>query len=60
MINEKEAGELKIDTDHGALLISGEFEGEPAITSGGAGEAAGLKEFDVILANVSENLAIKI
>lgn len=49
MINAKEAEELQIDTDHGALLISGEYSDEPAITSGGAGEEAGLKEFDVIL-----------
>lgn len=49
MITEKEAKEMQIDTDHGALLISGEYSDEPAISPGGAGEEAGLKEFDVIL-----------
>ena len=49
MINKAIAENNKLSVDYGALISKGENKNEPAITSGGAAEKAGLKEGDIIL-----------
>lgn len=50
MLSEKQAKELDVDIDHGAILVSGGVGSEPAVIDGGSADLAGLRELDVILA----------
>ncbi len=49
ILSKAKAKELKIDVDHGALLIGDEQNGEFAVIPGSAADKAGLKTKDVIL-----------
>lgn len=49
MLSEKQAQELDVDIDHGAILVGGGVVSEPAVIAGGSADLAGLKELDVIL-----------
>ncbi len=48
LINESIKEEESLDSDHGALIISGS-DGEPAVEPGSAAAKAGLKKDDIIL-----------
>ncbi len=48
ILNKEIAGTNKIKVDYGALIVR-EMFGEPAIAKGSSADAAGLKEYDIIL-----------
>lgn len=49
LLTKEKAKELKIDVDHGALLVGDEANGEFAVIPGSAADKAGLKIKDVIM-----------
>ena len=58
ILNKARANELKIDVDHGALLVGEEAKGEFAVIPGSPADKAGLKIKDVILSIDGKNITV--
>ncbi len=58
ILNKARAKELKIDVDHGALLVGEEAKGEFAVIPGSPADKAGLKMKDVILSVDGKDITV--